>query len=169
MNVDELHDEMEGSKRDIQEACDSVHIMYYHTTQPWMQRQYVQAALVIHIKHPARPSSATPTTPASPLVLYAAATMPHGYQRIHPPAGHIRASGVVDESTVFTYGSDATYYPTLNGLLMTHSEQYRVNKEGELARKLQLLAAAHGDEDAEADANGVEDGKEPHAPYQLSG
>ena len=148
MNVDELHEEMEGSKRDIQEACDSVDIVYYHTTQPWMQ-QPIQAAFVIHIKHPTSSSCTLPTVPVSPLTLYAAAAMPHGYQRIHLATSDSAGAKAINERTAFTYDSDATYYPTLNGVMMTHSGQYRSNKEDEMTRKLQLLAVAHGDDDGD--------------------
>ena len=151
MNVDELHEEMEGSKRDIQAACDSVHVLYYRTPQPWMH-QPTQAAFIIHITHPTHPSSTTPTTTTTavppPAVFYAAAVMPHGYQRIH----RVVSGGdgaVIGESTAFKYDEDVVHYPTLNGLMMRHSGQYKTNKENELATKLQALAASHGQREEE--------------------
>lgn len=143
MNAVELREEMEGSKLDIREACESVNIHYYHATQPWMQ-QPVQAAFIIHIKPSTLSSPAPPTTTVPPLLLYAGAAMPHGYRRIHLTAGS--PGEAVVESTAFSYDGDATCYPTLNGLLMRHSVQYRHNKEDELTRKLTLLAAAPADE-----------------------
>ena len=148
MNVDELHAELEGSRRDIREGCHSVDIVHFRTAQPWMQRP-VQAAFVVHVKPSARLDAATA---ASALTFYAAAAMPFGYQRVHPvlsASAAAEAEAAVDERTVFASDSDDTYYPTLNGVLMKHSAQYRRNKEDELDRKLQLLAHAYGEQGSE--------------------
>ena len=155
MNADELREEMEGSKRDIQQACDTVHILYYTTHQPWMQRT-TQAMFTINVKQHNQPSSSPSTIPTtSPLLVYAAAAMPHGYQRIHPAAATDGAENavltIVNERTVFVYDSDAACFPTLNGLLMRHCAQYKENKEQELASKLQLLAATYGEDVKESD------------------
>ena len=151
MNADELQEELEGSRRDIREGCRSVDILHYRTAQPWMH-QPVQAAFVILVKQSARfvPSPAVLATSA--LTFYAAAAMPFGYQRIHPVLSAGTAVGAaVDERTVFASDSDDTYYPTLNGVLMKHSAQYRMNKEDELNRKLQLLADAYGERGSEGE------------------
>ena len=148
MNAHELRDEMEGSVRDIQAACTAVTITYHTTQQPWMTHN-TQATFTVHIKPPVHPTTPIttppPSNPAPPLTIYAAAAMPHGYQRIHPAAG-TDEHACVDERTVFVYDVDGVCYPTLNALLMRHCGQYRANKEDELTRKLQLLADVHGAE-----------------------
>ena len=152
MHADELREELEGSRRDIREGCRSVDILHYRTAQPWMQRP-VQAAFVILVKPSARFEPTTAVSATSALTFYAAAAMPFGYQRIHPvlSTSAAAAEAAVDERTAFASDSDASYCPTLNGLLMKHSVQYRMNKEDELNRKLQLLADSYGEEGSEGE------------------
>ena len=167
MNEEELREELEGSRLDVQAACTRVCIRslprYTAQTAPaWMTQHPVQAIITCHIAPPSSPPAAasslsqpaSASDAASP-ILHAAACMPAGYALLHCDGAEAEADAertsdaeaAASSASCWRFDAPLRFFPSLNGLLLHHSAQYTANKQAELTRKLQALTAAQQEED----------------------
>lgn len=145
----ELQEEIAGSVKDIQQACESVKVTRYNATNnqlPQLDRIEAQSIFDILVRRQDEDD------PDAPLRFVIAQCLPKGYVRLVLPCPRIdlNAAPLVD----FVVPPHCDYSDCLDNCLKKHSPAYKRNKQQELMTKLFALQQTqqdHSEDEAQSD------------------